>query len=68
MAYLTIQGASVEVFFSTGNTDACAEPGWYWWSCQPGCLPDGDAMGPFSSEGDAARDALGGFEEDDIGF
>lgn len=24
-------------------------PGFYWWSCFPGCLPDGDAEGPFPS-------------------
>ena len=24
--------------------------GWYWWACFPGCLPDGEPMGPFESE------------------
>jgi hypothetical protein len=23
--------------------------GWYWWSCFPGCLPDGDPIGPFET-------------------
>lgn len=29
-------------------------PGWYYWSCFPGCLPDSDPIGPFDSA-DAAR-------------
>ena len=33
--------------------------GWYWWSCCPGCLPDSDPMGPFTSPTRAAEDALG---------
>ena len=31
--------------------------GWYWQACFPGCLPDGDPMGPFRSEAAAVRDA-----------
>ena len=23
------------------------EPGWYWWACFPGYIPEGDATGPF---------------------
>jgi len=23
--------------------------GWYWWACHPGCIPDGDPIGPFAS-------------------
>jgi len=42
--------------------DCCADnpsdlQGWYWQACQPGCLPDGDPMGPFPSESDAIADA-----------
>jgi hypothetical protein len=33
------------------------QPGWYWWSCSPGCLPDGDPCGPFESEAAALMDA-----------
>ncbi len=33
-------------------------PGWYWWSCQPGCLPDGDPCGPFDTEDEALRDCV----------
>ena len=32
------------------------EPGFYWWSCAPGCLPDSDPQGPFTSEQDAIED------------
>ena len=31
--------------------------GWYWHSCFPGCLPDGDPIGPFNSEQEALNDA-----------
>lgn len=31
--------------------------GWYWWGCQPGCLPDSDPIGPFPNAAEAARDA-----------
>ena len=33
------------------------EPGWYWWACFPGCLPDSDPIGPFASEREAIEDA-----------
>ena len=32
-------------------------PGWYWWACFPGCLPDGDAIGPFTTQQEALDDA-----------
>lgn len=32
-------------------------PGHYWWPCFPGCLPDGDPIGPFLSEVAAIQDA-----------
>jgi hypothetical protein len=52
---------NVEVFH-TDNYPAedCEEPladGWYWWPCFPGCLPDGEPMGPFKSAADALADA-----------
>lgn len=37
--------------------------GWYWWSCTPGCRPDGDAMGPFDSEAEALADARDGLDD-----
>lgn len=35
------------------------EVGWYWWACFPGCLPDGDPIGPFTSSNQAYKDAQG---------
>lgn len=34
-----------------------SEAGWYWWPCFPGCLPDGDPIGPFDTEAEALADA-----------
>lgn len=34
--------------------------GYYWWSCQPGCLPDGDPVGPFDTWSDAVNDCREG--------
>lgn len=34
-------------------------PGWYWWACNPGCLPDGEPSGPFSTAEGAYLDAIG---------
>lgn len=31
--------------------------GWYWHACFPGCMPDGDASGPFASSRQAMYDA-----------
>ena len=33
------------------------EPGWYYWSCFPGCMPDSDPFGPFATEEEAVEDA-----------
>ena len=35
------------------------EDGWYWHACFPGCLPDGDASGPFLSSRAAYKNAQG---------
>jgi hypothetical protein len=37
--------------------------GWYWQSCFPGCLPDGDPIGPFPSKSEALAAAQEGQEE-----
>lgn len=42
----------------------CPESGWYWWSCSPGCLPDGDAIGPFATEAEALADAQDGMQDE----
>ena len=33
------------------------EPGWYYWFCFPGCMPDSTAFGPFDTEEEAVTDA-----------
>ena len=38
--------------------------GWYYWYCLPGCLPDSEAIGPFTSEKDALVDAQKDQKED----
>ena len=57
----------VEVFYASKGElelDICdpegydSPAGFYWWSCFPGCLPDGDPVGPFDTEQDAISDAL----------
>ena len=44
----------IEVFFWTdydGHIDnPDMEPGFYWWTCLPGCLPDSTPFGPYETE------------------
>lgn len=35
------------------NKPVPAEPGWYFWHCFPGCLPDSEAEGPYATEEEA---------------
>jgi len=45
---------SIEVFWSNSFAIAeTSEKGWFWWPCFPGCLPNGDAYGPFSTSTEA---------------
>jgi hypothetical protein len=55
-----INGRSIEVFYADDELAHAfgGSPGWYWCSCYPGCLPDGDAFGPFPTRYRAYRDAL----------
>ena len=52
----------IEVFYVFDNDDMTDEngdsfqPGFYWWTCFPGCLPDSVPVGPFSSEEEAIAD------------
>ena len=32
------------------DTDPSLWEGWYWQACFPGCLPEGDPIGPFPTE------------------
>lgn len=65
----------VETFF-VGPDDVCAlcdqegshspdHVGWYWWTCFPGCMPDGDPNGPFATEAEALEDAREGMTDDE---
>ena len=36
--------------------------GFYWWPCSPGCLPNGDPVGPFKTESEALENAREGIE------
>lgn len=42
--------------------------GWYVWACFPGCLPDGEPIGPFANLEEAVAQARewGGFWEQSI--
>jgi hypothetical protein len=48
------------------HTIALSKVGWFYWYCVPGCLPDGEAEGPFDTEelalADARRDASTEFD------
>ena len=47
-----------EVFYAElGVNDEYNAPGWYYWFCFPGCLPDSDPFGPFETEADAIAQA-----------
>lgn len=37
--------------------EPCSGPGRYYWFCLPGCLPDSDPVGPFSTGVEALKDA-----------
>jgi hypothetical protein len=49
----------------TDDEGDCLGSGWYWWSCFPGCLPDGEASGPFETRELALADAREGIEDED---
>ena len=33
--------------------EECIEGGWFYWFCFPGCMPEGDAMGPYATQAEA---------------
>ena len=43
--------------FWNDDDDEPFSPGFYWWSCLPGCLPYSDPIGPFDTEQEAIDDA-----------
>ena len=46
---------SCEVFYLIDDDKSGGA--WYWHACCPGCMPDGDANGPFATKEEAKRDA-----------
>ena len=48
---------SFEVFYANSSSRDYAT-GFYWHACQPGCMPDGEALGPFESAEEAYNDAM----------
>lgn len=55
---------------NTGDETTCChdvplergEWAYWYWHCQPGCLPDSDPWGPFATEAEALADAREGYE------
>lgn len=65
---------NVETFYRKANESSWADengnlhdngPGWYYWFCFPGCMPDSDPMGPFETEAEALADAREGLEDEE---
>ena len=60
-------GGCFEVFYSNqfemsvspDDDVGCSEPGWYWWPCFPGCMPEDAPTGPFPTAEGAYLDAMG---------
>jgi hypothetical protein len=52
-------GDAVEIFYADTALAMSfgKRPGWYWWSCRGGFLPDGAVAGPFPTSFAAYRDA-----------
>jgi len=47
----------IEVFEASDYPDAGLDVGWYFWYCLPGCLPDGEPVGPYNSREEAEEAA-----------
>jgi hypothetical protein len=53
--------ASIEVFYADAvlaQSFGASGAGWFWWTCQPGCLPVEPPTGPFATSYRAYRDAM----------
>ena len=51
-------GATIEVFFADralAQSFGARGAGWFWWTCQPGCLPEEPPTGPFATSYGAYR-------------
>jgi hypothetical protein len=57
-------GASIEVFYADpvlAESFGARGPGWFWWTCQRGFLPDRLPTGPFPNSYLAYRDIATGW-------
>jgi len=54
-------GDTVEIFHADSALAKSfgTRPGWFWWSCRRGSLPDGLVTGPFPTSYAAYRDTPG---------
>jgi hypothetical protein len=53
-------GGIVEVFYADcvlAQSFDARDAGWFWWSCQRGCLPDGLPTAPFATSYSAYQNA-----------
>jgi hypothetical protein len=51
-------GATVEIFYADRALAASfgtSDGGWFWWTCQPSCLPEDLPIGPFATSYAAYR-------------
>lgn len=55
-----MNSATREAMFDAMIAEEGVTGGWFWWSCFPGCLPDGAPDGPYATRAEAiaaAREA-----------
>jgi hypothetical protein len=53
-----------EVFYINYSGDLEGEePGWYYWFCFPGCIPDSEPTGPFQTQEEAIEDCRQNYAE-----
>jgi hypothetical protein len=64
MSYHKFGNTTVEVWHNDSPVEDFPV-GWYWWACQPGCLPDGEPIGPYGSEVEALAEAKGELDYDE---
>jgi hypothetical protein len=60
-----MNGSVQEAMLDAIVEEECIEGGWFWWSCFPGCMPDGPAIGPFKTQAEALADAQENADEDE---
>jgi len=56
---------SCETTVTENDLNDTDEDGWFWWTCVPGCLPDSDVSGPFSTQRECLENATEGLEPAD---